>query len=136
MHDIFASTSGGYRVEARAGSLMALMDEPVDKGGTGSAPTPMEMLLASLAGCTAITLKMYSGRKDWPLEDVQVHVHLEPAVPGQKDSVARLTQSVTLKGDLDDAQRERLLQIAGRCPVHRLIEGPVEFEERLTQPVE
>jgi len=130
MQDIVATTSGGYRVEARAGGHVTVMDEPVDIGGTGTASTPMETMLASLAGCTAITLKMYSGRKSWPLEDVEVRVHLEPAT---KDTAALITQTVTLIGDLDDTQRARLQQIAGRCPVHRIMEGPVSFEERLTE---
>ena len=130
MQDIVATTNGGYRVEARAGGHVTVMDEPVDIGGTGTASTPMEAMLASLAGCTAITLKMYSGRKSWPLEDVEVRVHLEPAT---KDDAALITQTVTLIGDLDDTQRARLQQIAGRCPVHRIMEGPVAFKERLTE---
>ena len=131
MHDIHASTSGGYRVDAKAGDLVTVMDEPVASGGTESGPTPMETVLAALAGCSAITLKMYSERKGWPLEDVDVHVTLEKAEPGKKDAVSKITQTVTLKGDLDEEQRERLRQIAGRCPVHRLMEGPTRFVEEL-----
>lgn len=134
MQDIFASTSGSYRVDARAGKHVTVMDEPATvEGGTDMGPTPMEVMLASLAGCTAVTLKLYTARKGWPLEDVDVEVHLEPAERGNKDSVAKITQTVTLKGDLDDEQRARLLQIAGRCPVHRIMDGPVAFEEHLTE---
>jgi putative redox protein len=133
MHDIHARTSGGYRVDAHAGDRVTIMDEPASAGGTDAGPTPMETLLASLAGCTAVTLKMYSGRKGWPLEDVEVRVHLEPSSPAAKDTPPKITQTVTLKGDLDEEQRERLLQIAGRCPVHRLMEGPVAFEEVLSE---
>ena len=132
MTDIFASTNGGYRVDVRAGERTTVMDEPASVGGTDAGPTPMEMALASLAGCTAITLKMYSARKGWPLEDVDIQVHLETPPKGQKDVAPKITQTVTLKGELDDEQRERLRQIAGRCPVHRLMEGPLDFEEVLT----
>lgn len=134
MHDIFASTSGGMRVEARAGDHVTIMDEPTSvPGGTDTGSSPMEVMLASLAGCTAITLKMYAGRKGWPLEDVDVQVHFEPAEPGEKDSAPLISQTVTLKGELDDKQRARLLQISGRCPVHRIMEGTATFEERLTE---
>jgi len=123
-------TARGLRTVARAGQLETVMDEPRASGGSGTAPTPIQTLLASLGGCTAITLKLYSARKDWPLEDVQVQVQLLRPERGEGQAAPRILQTVTLQGPLDAAQRERLLQIAGRCPVHRLLAGPLVFEER------
>ena len=74
---------------------------------------------------------MYSARKQWPLEDVHVRVPLEE---GEQGAPNRWTQHVTLKGDLDDAQRERLMIIAGKCPVHRVLEGENVFEELEASP--
>ena len=128
MLEIVARTDGGYRTDVTASFAGMAMDEPTGSGGTGTAPTPMEALLASLGGCTAITLKMYAARKDWPLVDVQVRVTLEP---GSQGTPSKITQSVTLLGELDGAQRERLHQIAGRCPVHRILDGPTEIVEEL-----
>ncbi len=126
MREMISRTDGALRVESTDGTVTTVMDEPVSVGGTGAGPTPVQMLLAALGGCTAITVKMYSARKSWPLEDVEVRVTLED---GDKGEPNRWVQHVTLKGDLDDEQRERLLQIAGRCPVHRILEGGNVFEE-------
>ena len=127
---VMLSTDGGLRTVSRADDLLTVMDEPLENGGSGTAPTPIQTMLASLGGCTAITLKLYSARKKWPLEDVDVRVELEMPDRRDKDASYRIVQSVTLKGPLDEGQRERLMQIAGRCPVHRVMEGPVTFEER------
>lgn len=134
--EITARTDGGMCVEIEARGMTTFIDEPVDKGGTDTAPTPMETLLGALAGCTAITLKLYSARKQWPLEDVDVRVRLELPAKGAADSPRHITQDVVLKGPLDDEQRERLQQIAGRCPVHRVLEGPNAFAERVVEALD
>jgi putative redox protein len=126
--EINARTQGGMRVEASDGRHVVVMDEPVEQGGTDTGTTPMRLLLASLAGCTAITLKLYSARKGWPLEDVNVRVRMD--VSGSEGG-RQFVQEVELIGPLDAEQRERLHQIAGRCPVHRALEGDNRFEERL-----
>ena len=126
IREMRARTTGGMRVEATDGVVTTHMDEPPELGGEGTAPTPMQLLVAALGGCTAVTLKMYCARKAWPLEDVDVRVTLETGKPGEP---GRWTQHVTLKGDLDEKQRERLMQIAGKCPVHRVLEGENVFEE-------
>jgi putative redox protein len=130
MKQILISTGSNLRVDASNGTNAFTMDEPVDKGGDGVGMTPMETMLSSLAGCTAMTLKLYSARKGWPLEHVNIKLTYEPA---GKDTPHRFHQAVELVGDLDAEQRDRLLQIAGRCPVHRALEGPCEFEEELVE---
>lgn len=133
MISITASTAGSLRVEATDGVNSAVMDEAVD-GAVTTALSPKQMLASALAGCTAMTLKMYSARKDWPLDDVRVTVEIEPAPRAEKDAPNRIVQRVELIGDLDDAQRERLRVIAGKCPVHKILEGPNLIEEHLVEP--
>jgi putative redox protein len=102
------------------------VDEPEDNGGTDEGPNPQEMLAVSLASCTAITIEMYAKRKGWEIGDVGVDVDYEPA---QRGSPTKFTMVVRLPKELPDEQRERLMQIAAKCPVHRTLEGEVMFDE-------
>ncbi|HEV3378419.1 MAG TPA: OsmC family protein [Thermoleophilaceae bacterium] len=111
-------------VEVRRHHLTA--DEPKDHGGDDSGPSPQELLAASLASCTAITMEMYAQRKGWDVGDITVDVDYEPA---QRGSPTRFRMVVELSKELPEEQRERLLQIAAKCPVHRTLEGEVMFEE-------
>lgn len=119
------------RVLATDGTQVTVMDEPLAKGGNGTALSPSQTLLAALGGCTAMTVQMYAQRKDWPLESVKVTVSIDEPERGAADPPRTIRQAVELTGDLDDAQRERLHAISGRCPVHRIMEGPLAFEETL-----
>ena len=101
-------------------------DEPKKLGGDDAGPSPQELLAASLASCTAITMEMYADRKGWELGDVTVDVDYEPA---QRGSPTRFTMVVNFPKELPEDQRERLMQIAAKCPVHRVLEGEVMFEE-------
>lgn len=131
MIDVRVKSVEGFRTEVTNGRHTAVADEPVEVGGSDSAMKPTELLAASLGTCTAITLQMYAQRKDWPLEGVEVRVTLDPANPKDPESVTRMRQEVALEGPLDDEQRERLHVISGRCPVHRMLDGPIEIEEVL-----
>jgi putative redox protein len=111
-------------VEIRDHRLTA--DEPKDHGGGDSGPSPQELLAASLASCTAITIEMYAARKGWDVGEVTVDVRYEPA---QRGSPTRFTMEVEMPKELPEDQRERLMQIAAKCPVHRTLEGEVMFEE-------
>ena len=104
-------------------------DEPAALGGTNTAPNPMDILLSALGACTAITLQMYAARKQWPLTHVDVKLTLNPE--GKPTDGNQITRSVTLHGELDEEQRQRLLQIANACPVHKLLEGKVEIPTSL-----
>jgi putative redox protein len=103
-------------------------DEPKDNGGSDTGPSPQELLAASLASCTAITIEMYARRKGWEIGEVVVEVNYEPAHRG---SPTRFSMEVGLPKELPEEQRERLMQIAAKCPVHRTLEGEVMFEERV-----
>jgi putative redox protein len=103
-------------------------DEPQDQGGDDAGPNPQELLAASLASCTAITMEMYAERKGWDIGDVQVDVDYEPA---QRGSPTKFEMVVKLPKELPQDQREKLMTIAAKCPVHRTLEGEVMFEERM-----
>jgi putative redox protein len=103
-------------------------DEPEENGGDDAAPSPQELLAASLASCTAITIEMYAKRKGWDIGDVGVDVDYEPA---QRGSPTKFKMVLNLPKELPEDQRERLMQIAAKCPVHRTLEGEVMFEESI-----
>jgi len=103
-------------------------DEPTDQGGDDAGPNPQELLAASLASCSAITMEMYAHRKGWDIGDVIVDVDYEPA---QRGSPTKFTMAVKLPKELPEDQREKLLQIVAKCPVHRTLEGEVMFDERV-----
>ncbi len=103
-------------------------DEPTDSGGADSAPSPQELLAASLASCTAITMEMYAQRKGWDIGGVEVACEYTPADRG---CVTSFNPILRLPDDLPDEQVERLRVIAAKCPVHRTLEGEVMFDERV-----
>ncbi len=128
------NTGERYRTRIEAGPHRLVADEPTDLGGEDLGPGPYDLLLASLGACTAMTLRMYADRKKIPLETVRVELDherepaKEPGTAGQE----RLRRRIHLEGPLDDATRARLLEIAGRCPVHRTLEaGPTIVSELL-----
>lgn len=101
-------------------------DEPQALGGDDDAPSPYELVPAALASCVSVTLAMYARRKGWDLGEISVDVAFDP-----KAQPRRFVVEVTLHGELDDAQIERLESVAATCPVRRLLEGEVEIDERL-----
>jgi putative redox protein len=104
------------------------VDEPEDSGGEDAGPDPQEMLAVSLASCVAITVEMYAKRKGWEIGDVEVEADYEPA---QRGSPTKFKLVMRLPKELPEKQRERLMQIAAKCPVHRTLEGEVMFDESL-----
>ena len=111
----------GHRVTA---------DEPKSAGGEDAGPSPQELLAASLASCTAITMEMYAQRKGWDVGEIVVDVDYEPA---QRGSPTRFTMDIGLPKELPEEQRVRLLHIAAKCPVHRTLESEVMFEETVSE---
>ncbi len=104
------------------------VDEMVQSGGEDAGPDPQELLAASLASCTAITMEMYAARKGWDIGHVEVDVQYSPAergCPTKFDLVLRIPD------DLPEEQVERLRVIAAKCPVHRTLDGEVMFNERV-----
>jgi len=113
-------------VKMRAHSLVA--DEPRDMGGDDTGPTPQDLLAASLASCTAITVQMYAERKGWKIGPIEVDAEYEPT---ERGSPTRFKMVLRLPAGLDPEQQERLEVIAAKCPVHRALEGEVMFDERV-----
>ena len=105
-------------------------DEPVEAGGGDTAPTPFQLLLSALGACTTVTLQMYAQRKQWPLKNIQVDLQLNPQ--GTPSSGNLIERRISLNGELDDEQRQRLLQIAQACPVHKMLTGEIQIQTLLT----
>jgi putative redox protein len=129
-------TERGLRTEVLANGFALTLDEPAAVGGTDSGPTPYDHLAVALGACTSMTVRMYADRKGWPLEAVTVgvrhaKVQAEDSAGGRPGRFDRFECIIGLEGDLDDAQRSRLLEIAGRCPVHRTLQGEVRIETQL-----
>jgi putative redox protein len=126
--------SGTFQHDVRVRDHHVSADEPLDTGGDDTAPSPQELLAASLASCTAITLEMYAERKGWDVGPVEVDCQYTPA---ERGCPTRFELVVRLPDGLADEQVRRLMQIAAKCPVHRTLDGEVMFEERaeLVAPV-
>jgi putative redox protein len=118
--------NGRYQHTVTVRGHELIVDEPEDSGGDDAGPDPQEMLAVSLASCTAITMEMYAKRKGWDIGEVEVEVDYEPA---QRGSPTKFHMTTRLPKELPEEQRERLTQIAAKCPVHRTLEGEVMFEE-------
>jgi putative redox protein len=101
-------------------------DEPVKRGGTGTGPAPFDLLLASLGACTAITLRMYAERKQWTLGPMNVQLRLVKIADQQ-----RIERTISLGGTLDTEQRSKLLEIADKTPVTKVLAPGVEIQTTL-----
>jgi len=119
---------GKYQVEARVAGSAFLIDEPVSAGGLGSGPNPYDLLAAALGACTTMTIRLYADHKGWPLSRVKTAVRHSRAGLNAKD---RFELDIAIEGELDPAQRTRILEIAERCPVHLTLVRGSEVAARL-----
>ena len=126
MRAVAKRQNGSFKHRVEMGHHWITADEPENHGGDDDGPSPQDLLAGSLASCTAITIEMYASRKGWEIGEVAVDVNYEPA---QRGSPTRFTMQVQLPKELPEDQRDRLLQIAAKCPVHRTLEGEVMFDE-------
>jgi putative redox protein len=138
MNEVIVSSSGYLKQEITAGRHAFIADEPVEFGGTDEGPDPYSLLLAALGACTSMTLQMYAKRKGWPLAQVKVtlshsRIHAKDCeeCETKEGKITRIERRITLKGNLDDEQRARLLEIAAKCPVHKTITSEISILDSL-----
>ena len=117
-----------YQVQLKSETNELLADEPLSAGGLDKGFSPSELLAAALAACTSATLRMYADRKKWDLEKTAVKVMLEH---NQAENTTDITCEIQFFGNLTDAQKARLLEIANHCPVHRTLTNPINIQTNL-----
>lgn len=140
MVEIRAELSEGTRVRISNGRHEWRADEPIEKGGEDTGPSAYELLIGALAACTLATLQLYCRHKQIELHSVSARYAHDKvpaaesggAAAGRKGLVDRVSSQVTIRGEFDDAQRERLRQIVTRCPVHRTLEGGLTVVDEVT----
>jgi putative redox protein len=115
-----------YKTELITSGHYLIADEPAEKKGSNLGPAPHEFLLAALASCTAITLRMYADRKKWPIDQIKVDV---TSVTVEEKTIFK--REISFEGTLDESQRTRLFQIANSCPVHVTLTNPIEINTEL-----
>lgn len=116
-----------YTVSLTDGAHQWLGDATAEHGGAYAGPTPHSILLSALGTCTAVTLSMYAGRKTWGLEGVEVILGYSNEAPG----TTTISREIRLKGNLDEEQKARMLQIADACPIHKILTGEIKVESTL-----
>ena len=129
MANITASIGpAGLVTQVHSATHQLVADEPIKAGGTETGFTPSELLASALAACTSMTLRLYADRKGWPLESAEVNVHFE------RDTIAKQATfvcTIRLVGSLDAAQKQRLLEIADKCPLHQVLTQPITINSQL-----
>jgi putative redox protein len=123
-----ATQKAGFTHDVKVRKHTMTADEPADHGGEDLGPSPQELLAASLASCTAITMEMYAKRKGWNVDGLAVECDYQPA---ERGAVTRFELVMKMPAHLSDEQVRKLQVIAAKCPVHRTLEGEVAFEERV-----
>jgi len=118
--------SGKFRQTITVGPHVSVSDEPIERGGEDSGPRPFELLAAGLASCTSMTVKSYAEIKQISLR----RVHVEVTVVRDTERVT-FEKQLRLEGNLDDADRDKLLEVSKRCPVHKALMGAITIESRL-----
>jgi putative redox protein len=118
----------GFTHEVTVNGHKVTVDEPEAVGGTDRGPSPTRLLAASLAACTAITIEMYADRKGWDMGSLEIDVEAKYGGRGESSSFGLV---IRLPGGLSDEQVERIVAIAAKCPVHRVLTGEVEILDRV-----
>ena len=124
-------TNRNYLAESKMRQHVAVIDEPKDKGGDDNGPTPVEYLLTAIGSCVAITLRMYTELKGWDLGKINVNVSqkTETTTDG---TINYLTEDISFEKEITEDQRKRLLNIAGKCPVAKMVKNETKIESKIS----
>ncbi len=122
MARITAITHQSYETDIRGGNHQMISDQPIEKGGEDKGFTPRELLSASLASCTTITIRMYLNRKDWPIESIEVSVD-----DHSQDDDPHYRKFIKINGDVTEHQIKRMLLISKKCPIHKMLAESIEI---------
>lgn len=114
-----------YKTKIFAAGHLIYADEPKTMGGTDEGMSPGALLLASLGSCTAITVRMYADRKNWPLEGISIHLAICEEEEMSKETT--ISRKIEFKGELTEEQRQRLMVIADKCPIHKILSNPIKI---------
>ncbi|MET4139502.1 OsmC family protein [Pedobacter sp. UYP1] len=118
-----------YLTKVYAGGHFIYADEPADVGGTDEGMNPGALLLASLGSCTAITIRMYADRKEMALDTIKIHLAI--CNEQEMSTTTKITRKIEFGGDLSEAELTRLMQIADKCPIHKMLSNPIQIETTL-----
>ncbi|PKH51243.1 OsmC family peroxiredoxin [Tenacibaculum sp. Bg11-29] len=119
-------TNRNYLAEAKMRNHFAVLDEPVDRGGDNNGPTPVEYLLTAIGGCVSMTLRMYAERKKWDVGEITVNVTQKEELTS--DGIKKsLTEEISFEKEITEVQKTKLLEIAGKCPVAKMVKGETEI---------
>ena len=136
--DVEEALNGRFVQNMRTGNHALIADEPESVGGNDAGPGPYEYLLMGLGACTSMTLRMYAQHKQLPLQRVRVRlthrkIHAQDCsdCENKEGKIDEITREISLEGDLTDQQRQRLLEIANRCPVHRTLTSEIKVRSQL-----
>jgi putative redox protein len=136
-HVIVHGTAAGFAQEIEIGSHELYADEPVSFGGTESGPSPYDLLLAALGSCTSMTIGFYARKRSWPLEKIIVslrHSRIHAAdcedCETKEGKIDRIDLDIQLTGSLTDEQRAKLIEVAGKCPVHQTLTSEINIKTR------
>ena len=123
--------AGRYQQNVLSGRHVLIADEPVHAGGDDAGLAPYDFLLAALGACTSMTLRMYAEHKELPLKRVHVDLRHEKIRAADQPPVDRIERIITLEGDLTPEQRQRMLEIANKCPVYRTLTSNIQIESTI-----
>ena len=136
-HVIVHSTGAGFAQEVEIDFHELYADEPVSYGGTDTGPTPYDLLLAALGSCTSMTIGLYARKRRWPLENITVslrHSKIHAAdcedCETKEGKIDRIELDMQLTGSLTAEQRAKLMEIAGKCPVHQTLTSEINIKSR------
>jgi putative redox protein len=117
-----------YKVAITVGKHVVIADEPEANGGKNEGPNPHELLLASLGACTCATVRMYADRKKMNLDEVKINLSVER---DEENNLTNITREIKFVGELTDEERTKLLAIADKCPIHKLLSNPVKITTQM-----